>query len=323
MALSKVIKSASTILWNSEVKHVLMLQRGNTAKFMPGAYVFPGGVSEQQHDFSFPVDSTNFGAVMSQPILCEEMKTDFGMRITSLRELFEETGLLMVADKANSEKEVLSTLDDPALAKARVKVKEDPSSFKDIFKDFIADVQCLTPWSNWLTPNIYPKRFNTVFFGIDVKENHKIDLCSKEMSDHIWKKPSHIIDSVHQGRSLPPPQFYELCRIRLLGKMKMHQLTDPTLLYPQVAKCPDDPDIIITLLPGDFLYQLEDQQNIRMLRFTKQQLDLESTTKPIHRMTYHLNPIYTSQQLHIKNINPKSKDKIHLFYLQQNKPWLH
>uniref|UniRef100_A0AC35U916 Ovule protein n=1 Tax=Rhabditophanes sp. KR3021 TaxID=114890 RepID=A0AC35U916_9BILA len=89
----------------------------------------------------------------------------------------------------------------------------------------------------------------------------------------------------------------------------------------QVAKCPDDPDILITLLPGHFLYQLEDQQNIRMLRFPKQQLDLESTTKPIHRMTYHLNPIYTAQQLHIKNI--KSKDKINLFHLQQNKPWLH
>ncbi|CEF64770.1 Nucleoside diphosphate-linked moiety X motif 19, mitochondrial [Strongyloides ratti] len=274
-------KSASTILWNRELRNILMLQRGPTAKFMPNTFVFPGGVVEKTSDTNFPVDITNYGSVSGTKIIPKGDDSDFPLRICSLRELFEETGLLFVADKANSKKEVLSTLTDSGLSKMRNKVREKPSLFKDLFKDFIADVECLIPWSTWLTPATYPMRFNVVFYAINVDQNYDIDLCDKEMFSCFWEKPSHIFAKSKENVILPPPQYYELMRIRLAGDTDLSEMTDSNLICPQIYKTIDEPIKIVNILPGDnlFIDNFEDSEKLKVREISWKDLNMNDPKK--------------------------------------------
>uniref|UniRef100_A0A0N4ZX02 Nudix hydrolase domain-containing protein n=1 Tax=Parastrongyloides trichosuri TaxID=131310 RepID=A0A0N4ZX02_PARTI len=322
--MSNAIKvSASTILWNHQLRHLLMLKRGPTAKFMPNTYVFPGGLAESSSDFSFPVDLTNYTSVDNTKIIPKGLSSDLPLRICSLRETFEETGLLFVSDKANSQKEVLSTLKDDSLKKMQEKIKNKPSLFKDLFKDFIADVGALIPWAMWRTPTSYPTRYTTVFYVLNVDEDYKIDLCEKEMQNYFWKKPSDIIEGASGKIILPPPQYYEIMRIRLAGDMDLSLMTDPTLICPQVYKTIDEPKKIVTIMPGDNMYikNMEESLKVTNNEISWKDLNMDDNKKTMHRLIYDTKPIYANVELLIKNIKESNKKSLHLFYYAPKNKW--
>uniref|UniRef100_A0A0K0F485 Putative nudix hydrolase 7 (inferred by orthology to a C. elegans protein) n=1 Tax=Strongyloides venezuelensis TaxID=75913 RepID=A0A0K0F485_STRVS len=320
---SAIRKSASTILWNRELRNILMLKRGPTAKFMPNAFVFPGGVVEKTSDMNFPVDITNYASVGGTKIIPKGMDSDLGFRICSLRELFEETGLLFVADKANNQKEVLSTLNDEGLNKMRDKIKEKPSLFKDLFKDFIVDVESLIPWSSWITPAPYPMRFNVIFYAINVSKNYDVDLCNKEMMTYFWGKPSDIIKKASENILLPPPQYYEVMRIRLTGDTDLSEMTDPNIICPQLYQTVDEPIKTVAILPGDnlFVNDFEESEKFDVRKITWKDLNMNDPKKVIHRFTYDSKPMYGNCELFVKNIGTPNKPPIHLFHYIQKNLW--
>jgi hypothetical protein len=76
-------------------------------------------------------------------------------------------------------------------------VLEDAREFSELFTSTCqADVNTLIPWSSWLTPVGYAKRFDTMFFvaPIAYEVDSEVKYCENEMSEAIWTTSSKIIE---------------------------------------------------------------------------------------------------------------------------------
>jgi 8-oxo-dGTP pyrophosphatase MutT (NUDIX family) len=98
-----------------------MMRRGETAKFMPNSYVFPGGLLDK-NDINFPRSSTNFNLVDAQPIEMQGYEDDYAFRVAALRELFEEAGILLTFNANTRLPQLITEKDDPNLLDWRKKV---------------------------------------------------------------------------------------------------------------------------------------------------------------------------------------------------------
>jgi hypothetical protein len=127
--------------------------------------------------------------------------------------------------------------------------------------------------------------------------------------------------------SLPPPQYYELLRIRLLNitkPEKFNQLANPARICPHIFRVEGQPDVIVNVMPGDHLY------NAKNVDFTGPQTASAQTLLPpypddpelpIHRMIYHSNEPklqYHRHELHVKNFENITQ-KFHFFHIDSSK----
>ncbi|TKR76093.1 hypothetical protein L596_017288 [Steinernema carpocapsae] len=311
--------AASTILFNKTARTVLMMKRGETARFMPNLYVFPGGVVEQEADSSFPKEKTNFDLVKHEPIKMEGFDSDYAFRVGAARELFEETGILLVEDRYNKEKLFLSTLKDRGLNEWRDKVREDPSKFGEMFKEFNLDIQRLLPWSNWLTPAIYKQRFDTLFFVVPFEEEVGIDMCNKEMSEYAWVPPSQVLKETATNPEksvVAPPQYYELARLRLTPNESLTDMYSPRRLCPQIIHSKEDDNLVYGVLPGDHLYDLTDEVTTKAREMSTEEMN-DTPIHAVHRMSHKKRPHYADCKVHIQNIE-YAKEKVHLFVTNED-----
>lgn len=137
---------------------VLMVQRPNTSRFMPSAWVFPGGAVD-------PEDA--------------EPPTSFGdaddWHVAALRELGEEVGLWLTTD---------GVVEQAGVDDAFAFVSE---------AGFIPDAEALIYFSNWVTPEVFPLRFDTRFFlaAIDGSVDGAVD--GDELVDLAWVGPMEAL----------------------------------------------------------------------------------------------------------------------------------
>ena len=168
---------------------VLMLERSTKSKFMPSAFVFPGGIvgkgdSSDKWSSVFAKagikDLQTALPVVSQPAserapmflknLGTDVPADIAYRISAIRECFEEAGILLFkqADDLKSSK---FTFDKSEINKWRAKVTEDDTQFLDFCHEFgiVPDIWSLCEWNCWLTPTNMPalhsgRRYDTAFY---------------------------------------------------------------------------------------------------------------------------------------------------------------
>ncbi|KAJ4475690.1 hypothetical protein J3R30DRAFT_3501923 [Lentinula aciculospora] len=127
--------SASLVIIN-ERNEVLMVQRNPHASSFAGATVFPGG---------------NF-----------DKKQDSSLKITAIREAFEESGLLI----ARSSDSLYRIPPDQVLDEARFAVHGQKQTFQQFMDEYqlSADTESLLPFTTWITPKEAPRRFYTQFY---------------------------------------------------------------------------------------------------------------------------------------------------------------
>lgn len=168
---------------------VLTLRRSEASRFMPSGYVFPGGKIEGADaslDWlelfkSFGIEEDYFNDLICHnsthtPIFTRntgtnELMRSISLRISALRETFEECGLL-ICNNSLLHRQETNTLWASYLAGINLKewqkaVRDDPSKFLDLCRHFkcYPDVWALKVWSNWLTPaSMKMSRFDTAFF---------------------------------------------------------------------------------------------------------------------------------------------------------------
>jgi len=164
------LPAASAIVVRDDPFEVLMLRRHEKSSFVPNAWVFPGGIAEESDaelgDGSF-VDT---------------------MRVTAVRETFEETGIWLGAPLADSDRKRRALLDGEI-------------AFRDLVAEAPVDLSQLIWTSRWITPAGIPKRFDTYFFLVAVSRDAIATAEQNEVVDVTWIHPSDAL-AKHKVREM-------------------------------------------------------------------------------------------------------------------------
>ncbi|MEM7050415.1 MAG: MBL fold metallo-hydrolase [Acidobacteriota bacterium] len=162
--------SASVILWRRQAGdlQVFWVRRSDALAFMGGWYAFPGGgISRRDAEITVVGKPAALPSGISDGQEADPLLSDGvhrtpptlvpGLLVGALRELFEETGLLLTGD-------ALPTHD--ALAEARRRLLAEEADFGPLLAELgvSLSVDELTFAGRWLTPPLAPRRFDNRFF---------------------------------------------------------------------------------------------------------------------------------------------------------------
>lgn len=175
---------------------VLMMQRNLKSKFVPGAYIFPGGALDAEDD------------APALQALCAGVADAEANRMlgipggglaywaAAIRESFEEAGVLVAYD---GEKRVIA-LDDPAQAEKfrrhRHVLNAGERSFIDIMREegLTLAADQLVYFSHWITPVSAPRRYDTRFFIAAAPPAQEPLHDNHETISHLWVRPAEALD---------------------------------------------------------------------------------------------------------------------------------
>lgn len=187
---------------------VLVMKRSTASKFMPNAIVFPGGVIERTDctpkwlDLysELGVDDKQLGTLKNSRnkdfIYCrssaEEIERELSLRISAIRETFEEVGVLLAKSpqdmKRDSSGLYSSALSDFDHRFWQKEVQGNSARFFDLCQTLqvLPDVFSMHAWSNWLTPTSVGKhRFDTIFFVAFLPDRPKLLSMDEKEAQHL------------------------------------------------------------------------------------------------------------------------------------------
>ena len=260
---------------------ILMLRRSGKLGFFPDTFVFPGGsVADSDFDEEWLTVISNSivkktlqtgypYSLMTDskpPILARPWRSrvpnEIALRITALRETFEEAGCLFARHKDNGEIFDQNSMSGHVMSDLRAQVQGDPQRFIEVFKELncYPDVVSLVEWSDWLTPSEGRRRFDTLFFVICRDEPPVVSHDEQETVQDSSFTSNEFINKRSAGDvMLPPPQLYEMLRINRFPSFEYFRYFSfqrarnyPTRRWlPVPLRCSDG---LLSILPGDCLY---------------------------------------------------------------------
>lgn len=218
---------ASTVLLVRDSVHGIEMyvqERVPTMRFAANMTVFPGGGVDPR-DFPGDVDGDGHDSPRlswsghAPEWWSEKFRvapaTARALVCAAVRETFEETGTLLAADAAGS------TVVDSGRFHAQRKALE---SHELAFSDFLAAEglglrsDLLRPWSNWVTPETFPTRFDTYFFLAAQPEGQIADGDTSEASSTGWFRPTVLMDGWRDRLvGLMPPTWAQIKRLLPFG----------------------------------------------------------------------------------------------------------
>ncbi|CAK9812563.1 Acyl-coenzyme A diphosphatase NUDT19 [Anthophora plagiata] len=232
-ARQKCMRSSTT---NFQYNYnLLCLKRHQNSKFMPNTYVFPGGVIEpsdadlkwQKLFSTFGLDANSFKALSPNTsvrpqifkLMPNELPREVSLRITAIRETFEECGILICRQSQDDSVQFgwasHIEISENELQSWQMRVHNDAREFYTLCENFkcYPDLWSLHEWSNWLTPTYFVgRRFDTVFYLACIPVTPQTICEVTEMEEIKWDTPGNLIFSSSKI-ALPPPQQYEIARI--------------------------------------------------------------------------------------------------------------
>ncbi len=180
-----------------EEPETLLLKRSPRTRFIPGAYVFPGGrVDRADADPSLLArlsvsgpggnqgrmgsDETGPAAPGKDPLLA------YAFVAAALRETFEETGILLALPPWGYRTHPPSGKGRGAEARARLLAGSH--SFHEVLSelDVHLDAGALEYVGHWITPEPEPRRYDTRFFATVVPRGCAAILDGQEMVESLW-----------------------------------------------------------------------------------------------------------------------------------------
>lgn len=200
-----------------------MLRRPAQSRFAPGAYIFPGGLLEQQdrllaRDLLPTSDRATVAALHARlavpgPFASPDLETTVALHVCALRELFEETGVL-VARRAGG---ALVAHDQPDRWS---RWREELLAGTRDFAAVLAEAACrlsladLVYFSHWITPATMPRRFDTRFFLATLPPGQAASFYAGETAGEAWITPREALARHAAGRfPLLPVQVAHLERL--------------------------------------------------------------------------------------------------------------
>jgi 8-oxo-dGTP pyrophosphatase MutT (NUDIX family) len=228
---------------------VYAVRRAATMSFAPGMYAFPGG-SVDPRDSAHRYDRQG-GVAWHGP-----SPTEWAARLgqsepdavavicAAIRELFEETGVLLAGPDAET---VLGDVSGTRWETDRRDLETRARSLTEVLGDAGLAVRSdlLYPWARWLTPEFEPKRFDTYFFLAQLPAEQLTREVGGE-ADHVtWVRPAAAAEW-----PMLPPTRHEISRLAqfsdvdsALAAAAEQDLTAP--LRPRIEDGPDGARLVM------------------------------------------------------------------------------
>ncbi|XP_060823695.1 acyl-coenzyme A diphosphatase NUDT19-like [Bombus pascuorum] len=260
--------------------NLLCLKRHRNSKFWPNTYVFPGGVIDPSdadlkwHNIysAFGFNDSSFKSLSpnapNRPRIFKfkpnELPREVSLRITAIRETFEESGILL-CKQSREEMTDLGwvqhiKISESELYNWQTRVHNDAREFYTLCKNFncYPDIWSLYEWSNWLTPTYFiGRRYDTAFYLACIASMPQTIYEITEMEDVKWDMPGNFLFSSPDAL-FPPPQQYEIARIAKFESI--HNLLDFAVDRGKMGVLLNLPiqvelqDGKVHVLPGDSMY---------------------------------------------------------------------
>jgi 8-oxo-dGTP pyrophosphatase MutT (NUDIX family) len=175
------------------VPEILLLKRGEHARFMPNAYVFAGGALESNDESA---DVYHLCRGLDDRGASQRLKLPSnGLRyfVAAVREAFEECGLLLAYDSRGDVVD-LSAWNEPRLREMRLQISSGQLTFAALCKahDWRVAVDQLSFFSHWITPP-GGLRFDTRFFLCAAPPKQSASLAGSEMSELVWRTAAEAL----------------------------------------------------------------------------------------------------------------------------------
>jgi 8-oxo-dGTP pyrophosphatase MutT (NUDIX family) len=225
---------------------VFLLRRHAQSAVLGGAYVFPGGkVDREDSDWVDRLDApvAALHAALGEPELSPADAG--GLFVTAIRELFEETGLL------------LAEVTPEQAAQAWAALRAGPR-----FDELLAPMNlrlgasALQPWSRWITPtlsSVTRKRFDTRFFLATVPPGQEPRHDEHEATESLWLAPRTALRQYWDGQiELAPPQIMSLTHLARHRSVRSAMEAARNRRPPCIRPEPHDVDgVRVLCYPGD------------------------------------------------------------------------
>lgn len=170
---------------------VLMMRRHRRSGFVPGAWVFPGG----------RVDAGDSAPPLYQRIagLPSEPEPESAFWTAALRELFEETGVLLARDASGEWMADASA--DPSLEALRGDLMDDQITLMDVLeaRDLDLDASGMVHIAHWVTPVVEPRRYDTHFFAAALPRGRAATPDPREMTEAVWLTATAALSRFERG----------------------------------------------------------------------------------------------------------------------------
>jgi len=231
---------------------VYWVKRGEALPFMGGWHAFPGGgLSRSDAEIAVIPPPAAPGAPLAEPAAAADNLPP-GILACAIRELFEETGILLARPAAGSEQ--AAALDPARIAEAR-RALLGGRSFADALRDLgcVADASRLVYAGRWLTPPFAPLRFDNRFFLLEWPAGEAVqpEVLPGELEAGAWVEPAAAWQSWHLGDVLAAPPILHL--LQVLGE-DGPDAGLPRLRHPVEADL--GPMLRVELRPGVLMFPL-------------------------------------------------------------------
>ncbi|MCZ6796185.1 MAG: MBL fold metallo-hydrolase [Planctomycetota bacterium] len=182
---------------------VYLVQRSPRLRFYGGYYAFPGGV----------VDEEDGGLPLAGEVPSVSSTVERDIAACALRELFEETGVLLAARRDGGEAPGSETVEPADATVAALRRELVASSSPEVLERFLAGrslalrAGALRYLTRFVTPVFSPLRYDTTFFlaGIAGGEGEP-EIVEGELVAGRWWAPASALDAWNRGElPISPP----------------------------------------------------------------------------------------------------------------------
>lgn len=206
-------KEAATVVLVREAPgglETFLVRRHKASGFMAGAFVFPGGKLDAE-DMSAPMlarvperERARYAERLeSTPGLELTPARALGLAIATVRELFEEAGVLLARRAGDG-----AFVDGEAPSAWRKELLSGAVGFGALVEREGLELALdhLEYWDHWITPSAEPRRFDTRFFVARLPAGQVAEIDDKETTEARWLSPEGAL-AAHRREALflPPP----------------------------------------------------------------------------------------------------------------------
>ncbi len=204
-----MVRPAASVVLVRQDGRVLWVRRGDQLRFAGGFYAFPGGRVDVD-DAAVPLANAGRLEPDEQPCIA-----------AAARELFEETGVLLV----------------PGILRGERRALRESLLAGGSFAGFLAarglsvEARQFAPAGRWVTPPAMPIRFDARFYLVDLPAGEEVEIWPGELVDGEWIAPAEALRRWEAGSALlHPPVWHTLKALAHVAQPRdaLPMLQDPS-----------------------------------------------------------------------------------------------